>query len=148
MKILAENRRAAFDFEVLEKFQAGLVLLGQEVKSIKSGHASLRASYVVFRGTNLFLVGCQVPPYQPKNAPDYSPTRDRPLLLTHREIEKLRGKISQKGLTLVPLKLYTNDGKIKLEFALARILKKIDKREALRQRDIDREMRRDGGDQL
>jgi SsrA-binding protein len=116
--------------------------LGTEVKSIKLGRASLAGSYVVARGDEFCLVGGHIPAYQPKNAPaGYLPEKDRKLLLKKKEIFYLRGRISQKGLTFVPLKLYTNDGKIKLGFALAKPLKKVDRREAIKKRDVRREIK-------
>ena len=140
MKIFTENRKATFDHEILEKFEAGLVLLGQEVKSIKLGRASLAGSYVISRGEELYLVGCHIPPYQPKNAPEYLPEREKKLLLTKKEILYLRSKVSQKGLTFVPLKIYTKNGRIKLEFALARLIKKIDQRQVIKKREAKKEM--------
>ena len=142
MRIFTENRKATFNYEILEKFEAGIVLLGTEVKSIKLGRASLAGSYVVARGDEFCLVCGHIPAYQPKNAPvGYLPEKDRKLLLKKKEIFYLRGRISQKGLTFVPLKLYTNDGKIKLEFALAKPIKKIDRREVIRKKDIQREIK-------
>ena len=140
MNIFTENRKANFNYEILEKYQAGLVLLGQEVKSIKMGMVGLSGSYVMFRSNELYLVGCHIPPYQPKNAPEYLPERERKLLLTKREILYLQGKISQKGLTFVPLKIYTKNGRIKLEFALARLIKKVDQRQVIKKREAKREM--------
>ena len=151
MRIFTENRKAAFDHEILEKFEAGLVLLGQEVKSIKLGRASLAGSYVISRGEELYLVGCHVPAYQPKNAPsDYLPEREKKLLMRKAEISYLKGRASQRGLTFVPLRIYTKDGKrpagrvsgrIKLEFALAKRIKKIDQRQVIKKREINREIR-------
>ena len=140
MAVLAENKRAYYDYEVLETYEAGLVLIGQEVKAIKTGHISLRGSYVVFKDEELFLIGANIPPYQPKNAPaNYQPERSRKLLLTKSEIKSLIGKTRQKGLTLVPLKVYTNKGKIKLLFGLAKGKKEFDKREKIKKREIERE---------
>ena len=140
MNIFTENRKANFNYEILEKYQAGLVLLGQEVKSIKMGMVGLSGSYVMFRSNELYLVGCHIPPYQPKNASEYLPERERKLLLTKSEILYLQGKISQKGLTFVPLKIYTKNGRIKLEFALARLIKKVDQRQVIKKREAKREM--------
>lgn len=149
MQIFADNRKANFSYEILEKYQAGLVLLGQEVKSIKMGMTGLAGSYVVFKGNELYLVGCHIPPYQPKNAPDYITERERKLLLTKKELLYLKGKVSQKGLTFVPLKIYTESGKshaargsgrIKLEFALARLIKNTDQRQVIKKREAKREM--------
>jgi len=143
MKTLAENKKAYFNYQILEKFEAGLVLIGQEVKSIKSGRINLAGSYVVLRDNEFYLVGANIPPYQPKNAPpDYNPERSRKLLLTKTEIKYLIGKTKQKGLTLVPLRVYTKRGKIKLEFGIAKGKKKVDKRELIKRRETEREMRR------
>lgn len=144
MKVLTENRRAYLNYEVLEKFQGGLVLQGQEVKSVKLGKAQITGAYVVVRGEELWLVGANIPPYQPKNAPrGYNPERSRKLLLQKKEISYLLGKAKERGLTLVPLRVYTTSaGKIKLEFALAKRKKKWDKREAIKKREVEMEMRR------
>ena len=140
MKILAENKKAYYDYEVLETYEAGIVLIGQEVKSIKTGHISLKGSYVVFKNEDLFLIGAHIPAYQPKNALDnYEPERSRKLLLTKSEIKSLIGKTKQKGLTLVPLKVYTKRGKIKLLFALAKGKREIDKREKIKKREFERQ---------
>ena len=148
MRIFAENQKAYFNYEILEKLEAGIALVGQEVKSIKMGKISLAGAYVVLKNNEAFLVGCQIPPYQPKNAPaDYNPERSRKLLLKKSEIKYLIGKAKQKGLTLIPLKVYTkNDhrssGRIKLEFAIAKGKKKFDKRELIKKREVEREIRR------
>ncbi len=143
MATFADNRRARHDYEILETFQGGLALNGQEVKSIKGGRINLAGSYVSLKGQELFLVGANVPPYQPANAPaDYNPDRARKLLLRATEIKYLIGKVRERGLTLVPLKVYSTKSKIKLEFGLVKSKKKQDKREALKKRDAEREMRR------
>jgi SsrA-binding protein len=144
MKILAENKKAYFNYEILEKFEAGISLIGQEVKSLKTRGVNLAGSYVILRGEEVFWVGSHIHPYQPKNAPpDYNPERWRKLLLKKSEIKYLIGKSKQKGLTLVPLRLYTTrSGKIKLEFAIAKGKKKIDKRELIKKREVEREIRR------
>jgi SsrA-binding protein len=144
VRILAENKKAYFNYEILEKFEAGISLIGQEVKSLKTRGVNLAGSYVILKGEEVFWVGTHIPPYQPKNAPpDYNPERERKLLLKKSEINYLIGKSKQKGLTLIPLKLYTTkSGKIKLEFALARGKKKIDKRELIKKREVEREIRR------
>lgn len=151
MKVLAENRKAKFDYEILEKFEAGMVLLGQEVKAIKIGRMSLKGSYVVFKGSargrgmpELYLIGANIPPYQPKNAlPDYDPERARKLLLNKTEIKHLLGKTKEKGLTLIPLKVYTKYAKIKLEFGIGKGKKRPDKREQIKKRDTDRIIERE-----
>ena len=140
MKTLSENKKARFNYEILEKFEAGIALIGQEVKSIKLGRINLAGSYVVLRSEEVYLIGANVPPYQPKNAPaDYNPERSRKLLLKKSEIKYLIGKVKQKGLTLVPLKVYTRKGRIKLEFGIAKGKKKADKREAIRKKEFKRE---------
>ena len=144
MNILAKNKKAYFTYQILEKFEAGMVLTGQEVKSIKSGKMSLKGSYVVLKGEEPYLVGANVPAYQPKNAPmDYDPEKPRKLLLNKSEIKHLIGKTKQKGLTLAPLMAYTKKGKIKLEFGIAKGLKKADKREIIKKREIKREIGRE-----
>ena len=143
MKILAENKKAYFNYQILEKLEAGISLIGQEVKSIKSRRINLAGSYVVLKNSEVFLIGANVPPYQPKNVPaDYNPERSRKLLLKKSEIKYLIGKVKQKGLTLVPLRVYTKRGKIKLEFGVARGKKKVDKRELIKKREAEREIRR------
>ena len=149
VKILAQNKKAYFNYEILEKFEAGISLIGQEVKSLKIRGVNLAGSYVVLRGLTeggnpeVFWIGAKIHPYQPKNAPpDYNPERSRKLLLKKSEIKYLIGKLRQKGLTFIPLKLYTKNGKIKLEFAIAKGKKKFDKRESIKKREIEREIRK------
>ncbi len=143
MKTIIENKKAFFHYQILDKFKAGIVLTGQEVKSIKAGRINLRGSFVVLKGEEVFLIGANVPPYQPKNvAKDYNPQRSRKLLLKKIEIKQLIGKSKQKGLTMVPLKMYTLKGKIKLEFGIAKGKKKFDKREKIKKREVEKEIRR------
>jgi len=143
MKVIVENKKAYFNYQILEKFEAGISLIGQEVKSIKSGRINLAGAYVVLKNGQVYLVGCHIPPYQPKNAPpDYNPERFRKLLLKKSEIKYLIGKVKQKGLTLVPLKVYTKRGKIKVEFGIAKGLKKVDKRELIKKREVERRIRK------
>ncbi|MGB2762171.1 MAG: SsrA-binding protein SmpB [Minisyncoccales bacterium] len=140
MSVLAQNKKAYFDYEILETYEAGIVLIGQEVKAIKTGHINLKGSYVVIKNQELFLIGANIPPYQPKNAPkDYQPERSRKLLLRKTEIKSLIGKSKQKGLTLIPLKMYTKKGKIKLLFGLAKGKKEYDKREKIKKREFERQ---------
>ncbi len=146
MTTFAYNRKAGFDYEILETYEAGIILFGHEVKAIKTGHLSLAGAYVVIRGNEAFLINAHIPPYQPKNTPpDYDPNRSRKLLMHKSEIASLIGKTRQKGLTLAPLKVYTKRDKLKLEFALARGKKKFDKRTKIIEREtkrkIDRAMR-------
>ena len=144
MKIFSENKKALFNYEVLEKFEAGLVLFGQEVKSIKTGHINLAGSYVTLTNGEPYLVGVKVPPYQPNNAgADYNEERQRKLLLNRKEINYLIGKTKVKGFSLIPLKIYEKNGRIKLEFGLAKGKRKYDKKEKIKKRDIEREINRE-----
>jgi len=144
MRIFSENKKGLFDYEVLERFEAGVVLFGQEVKSIKTGHINLAGSYVTLRGEEPYLIGVKVPPYQPNNVgADYNDGRERKLLLNKKEINYLIGKSSQKGFSLVPLKIYEKSGRIKLEFGLAKGKKKFDKKEKIKKRDVEREVNRE-----
>jgi len=138
-----ENKKAYFNYEVLERFEAGIVLIGQEVKSIKLGRINLSGAYVVLKNQEVFLIGANIPPYQPKNAPtDYNPERFRKLLLKKTEIKYLIGKTKERGLTLIPLKVYSKKKKIKIEFGIVKGKKRKDKRELIKKREIGREMRR------
>ena len=144
MKIFSENKKATYDYEILEKFEAGLVLFGQEVKSIKTGHINLAGSYVTVNSGEPFLVGVKVPPYQPNNAgADYGEERHRKLLLNKKEIDYLIGKTKIKGFSLIPLKVYEKSGRIKLEFGLAEGKKKYNKKEKIKKRDVEREVNRE-----
>lgn len=146
MPQLAQNKKANFDYELLEKYEAGLVLLGHEVKAVRASQVSLKGSFISIRTKNshpeLYLVNCQISPY--KNAgplPDYNQMRERKLLLKHQEIAHLLGKKQTEGLTLIPLKIYTNHSFLKLEFAVAKGKKKYDKRETIKKREVDRRLR-------
>ena len=144
MKILAENKKAYFNYQILEKFEAGIALTGQEVKSIKTRGVNLAGSYVVIRNNEAFWIGAKISPYQPKNTPpDYNPERSRKLLLKKSEIKHLIGKSQQKGLTLMPLKVYTKGGKLKLEFGIAKGKKKFDKKELIKKREVERDIERE-----
>lgn len=144
MKVLAENKKAYFNYQILEKFEAGISLIGQEVKSLKTRGVSLAGSYVVIKNNEAFWIGAKIAPYQPKNAPpDYMPERSRKLLLKKSEIKYLIGKTKQKGLTLIPLQIYTKKGKLKLEFGLAKGRSKANKRELIKKRETEREIRRE-----
>lgn len=144
MKILAKNKKASFDYELRETLEAGIVLTGQEVKSVKNGWASLKGAYVVLLSSGeVHLINAYIPPYQPANtSPGYQPDRPRQLLLTRKEIQALSHQLKQTGLTLLPLKLYNKNGKIKVEIALARGKKKFDKREKIKKREINQKIRR------
>ena len=142
--VLAYNSKAHFDYEIIKKFSAGLELLGHEVKSVRNGGASLAGSYVSIRGKEAFLLGANINPYQPKNiAGNYDPRRARKLLLDKSEIEELETAENTKGLTIVPLSVYNKGRKIKVEIALVKGKKKHDKRETLKKRDTEREIRRE-----
>jgi len=139
----AENRKARFDYEILEKYEAGIELLGTEVKSIRSGKMSLEGAFVIVRGGEAFLINANIPPYQPKNtSKDYDPLRNRKLLLTKKEIDELVGSEKNKSLTIVPISVYTKGRKIKIEIALVKGKKKHDKRESIKKRETEREIRR------
>ncbi|MDP3953331.1 MAG: SsrA-binding protein SmpB [bacterium] len=143
MKELAKNRRALFDYTILEKIEAGIELLGFEVKAAKGGKINLTGSYARIKDSQAWLVGASIAPYQPKNTPpEYDPERDRRLLLTKREVATLTGKTNEAGLTIVPLRAYIKGRLVKVELGLARSKKKWDKREAIRKRESDTEIRR------
>jgi SsrA-binding protein len=143
-KVLIKNKEAAFHYEILERYEAGIELKGFEVKSLISGKGSLKGAYVSNYGGELFLVKAHIPPYQEKNAPpDYDPERPRKLLLKRREINYLIGKIKEKRLTLIPLSIILKNRLIKVELGLARGLKKYEKKEKIKKRDFEREKRRE-----
>jgi SsrA-binding protein len=141
-KALIQNRKASFNYEILEKFITGIVLSGQEVKSVRQGKGNLDGTYVVIRGGEAFLINAEIPAYQPKNAPeDYEPRQNRKLLLLKKEIAHLQGQ-EKAGLTIVPLAMYNMGKKIKVEIALAKGKKKNDKRETIKKRESDRDVQR------
>jgi len=147
--IIAENKKAKFDYEILETFEAGIVLTGQEVKSLKTRGTSMAGSYVVIKknskgNSEVFWIGANIQPYQPLNiGSNYDIQRDRKLLLNKKEINYLVGKTNEKGLTLVPLLVYTKKHQIKISFGLAKGKKKADKRESIKNKDIDRKIKRE-----
>lgn len=144
MKILSLNKGVLKNWQILEKFSAGIVLLGQEVKSIKTKRINLSGSYVIIKNLEAFWTGAKIPPYQEKNAPaDYRPKRDRKLLLKKKELSYLYGKVKRKGVALIPLKLYLKNAKIKLEFALCKKKKGYQRKEELKKRDLEREIKRE-----
>ena len=136
------NRRAFHDYFIDERFEAGLVLTGSEVKSLRDHRAHLKDAYARFFGDELFLVGAHINPYAPASQFGHDPIRTRKLLLHRREIERLRGKIQERGLTLVPLRLYWSKGRAKAELGLARGKKQYDKRASIRERMEHREVER------
>ena len=140
-KAIASNRKAFFNYEILERAEAGISLVGTEVKAIREGGFNFRDSFVEFRGGELFLVGCRIGPYSHGNMLNHPEERDRKLLLHKREILKLGGKATERGLTIVPLRAYFKNGRIKVEIGLARGKKAHDKRESIKKKDIERETR-------
>ncbi|EKE25345.1 MAG: SsrA RNA (tmRNA)-binding protein [uncultured bacterium] len=143
MPTLAINKRAVFDYEILDKFEAGLMLSGAEVKSVKNGHLSLKGSFVTIHESELYLTNAHISPYpyaNPKTS--YDPTRSRKLLVRKAEIKSLIGKLQVKGLTLVPLRVYTKRRLVKLEFAVGRGKKAFDKRSDIAKREDKRKMER------
>lgn len=142
MSVISINKRANFDYEILERFEAGIVLAGQEVKSIRTGHISLAGAFVTLKGGEAWLTNAHVSPYKMAGKLEgYDPTRPRKLLLRKFELASLIGKIKQKGLTLIPLRVYTKGSKIKLEFGIGRGKKKYEKRELIKKREVDKKIR-------
>lgn len=144
MRDLAFNKRASFDYELLERFEAGLQLVGTEVKSVRAGNMSLRGAFVVMHGTQAQLINALIPAWQPANTPeDYDATRPRNLLLNKAELDRLIGAKQAQGLTIVPIRVYNNrSGKLKIEIALAKGKKIHSKKEQKRERDIHRDVDR------
>ena len=139
MKEVLKNKKARFDYDILDTYEAGLVLAGYEVKSIQLGRAKLEGAHVLIRGGEAYLVGSSIAPYQPANMPkDYEPERVRKLLLSKKELKELETKSEQAGLTIVPIRLYNAGRKLKLEIGVGRGKKKADKRESLKARDTKR----------
>ncbi len=144
MPDLTVNRRAQFDYEILSTYEAGISLLGFEVKAVKAGRMTLAGAFAVIRGNEAWLLNASIPPYQVTNTPAaYDPLRTRRLLLHGREIKELIGSAAQKGLTIVPLKVYSKRGRLKLLLGLARHKKSADKREVLKRREADRDIQRE-----
>jgi SsrA-binding protein len=141
-KLIADNRRARHDYELLERFEAGLVLTGTEVKSLRDGRASLAQAFADVRDGEVWLVGAEIATYEQGNIANHEPSRDRKLLLHRGEIASLYGKVRERGLTLVPTRMYWKDGKAKVEIALARGKQTIDKRRDIAKREADRAMQR------
>ena len=143
MKILAKNRRAYFDYEITDKLEAGIVLTGQEVKSAKTGGVSLDGSYARISRGQASLINAHIKAYtHASNLEGYDPTQTRRLLLHKREIGKLENRTSEKGLTLIPLEVYTKNGYVKVRLGLGRAKKKTDKRETIKKRESDRKIQR------
>lgn len=144
MQILINNKKAYFNYEILEKYVAGIELFGFEVKSIKAGQGSLEGAYITIRGGEAYLIGANIPAFQAKNTPEsYDSIRNRRILLTKKEIGELALIEAKKGQAIVALAMYNASGKIKVEIGIARGKKQFDKRESIKKRDTEREMRRE-----
>lgn len=142
-RTLVENRQARFNYEILEKIEAGISLLGTEVKSIREGKANIKEAYADVRNGEIWLTGAHISPYSHGNITNHEPLRERKLLLNAREIHRLQGKVMEKGLTLIPLRLYLKGRLIKLELGVGRGKKLTDKREDIKRRDQEREVQRE-----
>jgi SsrA-binding protein len=141
-KLIVDNRRARHDYHLLDRVEAGVALTGTEVKSLRDGRVQLGGAYADVRDGEIFLVGATIAEYGHGNIANHDPDRDRKLLLHKREIASLIGKVQERGLTLVPTRLYFKDGKVKVELALARGKERIDKRRDLQRRDAERQIER------
>ena len=141
-KLIADNRRARFDYQLLDRLEAGIVLQGTEVKTLRDGRASLAQAYAEVREGEAWLVGAEIQPYGHGNVANHEPLRDRKLLLHRRELESLQGKVRERGLTLVPTRLYWKDGRAKVELAVARGKQTVDKRRDIARRDAQRQIER------
>lgn len=141
-QVIATNRRARFEYEVLDRFEAGMALVGPEVKSLRAGRATLADAYAVVRRGEVWLLNLHIAPYDPASRENPNPRRERKLLLHRREIAKLDGRVQEGGLTLVPLSLYFKGGRAKAELALVRGKRRHDKRQTIRKRETDRELAR------
>jgi SsrA-binding protein len=141
-KLIAENRRARHDYQLLERYEAGLVLTGTEVKSLRDGKANLQRAFADVRGEEVWLVGAHIAEYTQGNIANHDPDRDRKLLLRRQEIASLIGKVREKGLTLIPTRLYWKNGRAKVEIAVARGKEVRDKRRDIAKRDADRQIER------
>lgn len=144
MTLLQKNKKASFNYEILEKYTGGLSLFGFEVKAIKqSVGGSISEAYVKIKGEEVFLVGAHIPPYQPKNTPiEYDPYRERKILLGKKEIGELKKKVRESSLTIVPISLYNKGRYVKIDIALARGKKNVDKRQSIKKRDMERDLGR------
>ncbi len=145
MKTIATNKKARFEYELMESFEAGIVLTGTEIKSARDSKASLQDSYAAVDGGEIFLYNMYIAPYEPANRFNHEPRRKRKLLLSKSEIRRIAGKMTGSALTVIPTRAYLKGGKAKVEIALARGKRKYDKREAIKKRELDREARRSFG---
>lgn len=141
---LVQNKKAHFNYEILERYEAGIELFGPEVKALRGGHGSLEGSHVTVRGGEAYLIGMTIPPYQPGNTPkDYDPMRNRRLLLSKEQIAQLSSKEEAKGLTIVPISVYNKKRNLKVEIAVVRGKKEYDKRETIKKREANRDVLRE-----
>ena len=145
VKVVASNRRARHDYHIEEVFEAGVQLVGSEVKTLRGGKASLQDAYALVRGTEVFLIGVHIPPYPQASLQNHEPTRTRKLLLHREEIRRIIGKTAEKGLTLVPMRMYFKGNKVKVEIGVARGKRTYDKRQTLAKREAEREMQKRRG---
>ena len=142
IKVIADNKKARFDYQILEKFEAGLVLMGSEVKSIRAGKINLKDSYVSFRNNEAFLQNAHISVYTASSYNNHDPERLRKLLLNKKEIDKIQGSVQAKSLTCVPLRMYFKNGRIKIEIGLGKGKKAHDKRDSIKKREMNREMQK------
>jgi SsrA-binding protein len=141
-RVVVSNRKALHDYFIIDRYEAGIALRGTEVKSLRAGSANLQDGYAIVRNGEVWLVGMHISPFEKGNINNHEPKRDRKLLLHKQEIRRLVGKISEQGLTLVPLKVYFKKNIAKVELGIARGKKSYDKREAIAKRDVERQLRR------
>lgn len=142
MKVVATNRKARHDYHILDTFEAGMVLTGSEIKSIRAGRVNLREGYVTVRNGELWLVNCHIAPYDQASRQNHEPRRDRKLLMHRRQIDRLAGDAQEPGYTIVPLRMYLKNNWAKVEIALVRGKRQVDKRQAIAKREADRHIRR------
>ena len=142
IKPIAKNRKARFNYQISDKFEAGIALLGSEVKSLRDGRVDFRDAYASFVGDELYLVGLHIAEYPFANRFNHEPMRDRKLLMHRRELKRLLGKVKEQGYTLVPIRLYFKQGRVKVELGLGKGKRKFDKREDIKKRDVERQLRR------
>lgn len=142
IKIVTENRKARFDYSIIEKFEAGMALKGSEVKSLRAGQCQLKDSYVVFLGNEMYLQNAHISEYKASSYNNHPPERRRKLLMKRHEIDKLAAEVQEKGLTIVPLKVYFSKGIAKIEIAVVKGKKAHDKRDSIKERDVKRELSR------
>jgi len=141
-QLIASNRRARFDYEIVDTYDAGIVLLGPEVKSLRAGKANLSDAYAIIRRGEAWLMSCHISPYDKAGRNNPDPRRERKLLLHRAELGRLQGKLAEKGLTLVPLQLYFKNGRAKVQLGLARGKRRYDKRQTIRKREEERDLKR------